>query len=121
MNEQGAGAFQLDAFLNRAREIAANDKRLATLPQFYVLPARNVNFTGGNPYFFPYSAQPLYSTAVPLIWTIQVASTAAVSFQIGRVSVENSADSSCVMVRPIFRKMCRFPQKNLCRSRCRIT
>ena len=87
MNDQGFGVFQFNKFLEHFDKYTSN---------FHVWP-EILNLTKGNNYFLPYSAQPIYSTMAPLIFTIQIISGKTALYYIKEL-ILSPVLTSCVKV-----------------------
>jgi len=87
-NEQGFGIFNPNLFL----EIFTNYNFNENI-QFEILP-NILNFSNSNPYYFPYSTQPLYYSMFPMTFTVQIASYNSPIFDLKNVSISNN--DSCI-------------------------
>ncbi len=94
MNEQGFGKLSFDEFVKTFTRMG-HELSASSNPQRFAAAPRHVNLTVGNPYFFPYSAQPLYATGVPIVFTEQVLGLKTPQYEIRRCWLLEG-NSSCI-------------------------
>ena len=84
MFEQGAGLFDLDSAFEYFKNLAR--PKVSIFPSF-------LNMTDEEPYTYPYSLQPLYSTGMPTILNLTVINSVGPKTKVSKIEFHSKSTS----------------------------